>query len=48
MFFSNRVWSAASAQGGISAADRLFGGGGNPMDQVTSEAVHDLLDKLFK
>jgi hypothetical protein len=42
------VWSAASTQGGISAADRLFGGGGNPMDQVTSEAVRDLLDKLFK
>jgi hypothetical protein len=42
------VWSASSTKGGISAADRMFGGGGNPMDQVTSEAVRDLLDKLFK
>jgi polysaccharide biosynthesis protein PelC len=42
------VWSASSTKGGITAADRMFGGGGDPMDQVTSEAVRDLLDKLFK
>ena len=42
------VWSASSTQGGITAADRMFGGGGDPMDQVTSKAVRDLLDKLFK
>jgi hypothetical protein len=42
------VWSAAATRGGVSAADRLFGGGGEPMDEITSEAVHDLLDRLFK
>jgi hypothetical protein len=42
------VWSASATRGGISASDRLFGGGGEPMDEITSEAVRDLLDKLFK
>lgn len=42
------VWSASSTKGGITASDRMFGGGGDPMDEVTSEAVRDLLDKLFK
>ena len=41
------LWSAASTRGGVDAADRLFGGGGQPMDQVTADAVRDLLDKLF-
>jgi hypothetical protein len=41
------VWSAQSTQGGISAADRMFGGGGQPMNVVTADAVNDLLDKLF-
>lgn len=42
------VWSASSTRGGVDAADRLFGGGGQPMDQVTADAVRDLLDKLFR
>jgi len=41
------VWSASSTKGGVSTADRLFGGGGKPMNIVTEEAVEDLLDKLF-
>ena len=41
------VWSASSTRGGVDAGDRLFGGGGQPMDQVTADAVRDLLDKLF-
>ncbi len=41
------VWSASSTKGGIDASDRLFGGGGKPMDVVTRQAVRDLLDKLF-
>jgi hypothetical protein len=41
------VWSAQSTQGGISAGDRMFGGGGQPMNVVTADAVNDLLDKLF-
>ncbi len=41
------IWSAASTKGGISAADRLFGGGGQPMDAVTEEAVAELIDELY-
>ena len=42
------IWSASSTQGGIGLMDRLFGGGGEPMNKVTEDAVHDLLSKLFK
>jgi hypothetical protein len=42
------VWSASSTKGGISTADRFFGGGGRPMNVVTQEAIEDLLDQLFK
>lgn len=41
------VWSAQSTRGGIDAADRMFGSGGQPMNVVTADAVNDLLDKLF-
>jgi len=41
------VWSASSTKGGIGAGTRLFGGGGQPMNVVTEDAVDDLLDKLF-
>jgi hypothetical protein len=41
------VWTASSTQGGITAGDRLFGGGGRPMDDVTRAAVIDVLNKLF-
>lgn len=42
------VWSASSTKGGVSTTDRLFGGGGRPMNIVTEEAVVDLINKLFK
>jgi hypothetical protein len=42
------VWSAQATKGGVSTADRMFGGGGQPMNVVTTDAVNDLLDKLFK
>lgn len=42
------VWSAASTKGGVTPAARLFGGGGEPMNEVTTKAVDDLLDKLFR
>jgi len=42
------VWAASSTRGGISFSDRLLGGGGEPMNKVTEEAVRDLLGKLFK
>lgn len=41
------VWSASSTKGGITMAARLFGGGGQPVNDVTEEAVRDLLDKLL-
>ena len=41
------VWSAQSTKGGITAADRMFGGGGQPMNVVTADAVSQLLDALF-
>lgn len=42
------VWSASTTEGGIGLSDRLFGGGGKPMNGITQKAVNDLLDKLFK
>ena len=42
------VWTASSTKGGISPWDRLFGGGGQPMNDVTRDAVNDLIQKLFK
>jgi polysaccharide biosynthesis protein PelC len=41
------VWTAESTKGGITVRDRLFGGGGEPMNKVTQDAVEDLLEKLF-
>ena len=42
------VWSAASTKGGVSMADRLIGGGGRPMNDVTIQVINDLLDQLFE
>jgi hypothetical protein len=42
------VWAASSTQGGIGLGDRMLGGGGRPVNDVTEAAVNDLLDKLFK
>jgi hypothetical protein len=42
------VWKGVSTKGGITFLDRLFGGGGQPMDVVTEKAVNDLLNQLFK
>ncbi len=42
------VWSANTTQGGISIWDRLFGGGGRPMNDVTEAAVNDLIKKLLR
>jgi len=41
------VWSASSTKGGIGFAERLFGGGGAPMNVITEDACRDLLNKLF-
>jgi hypothetical protein len=42
------VWTASTTKGGISILDRLFGGGGQPMNVITEKAVNDLINKLFK
>jgi hypothetical protein len=42
------VWTASSTKGGITTWDRLFGGGGRPMTDITEKAVNDLIDKLFR
>jgi len=41
------VWSGSSTKGGISFMNRLFGGGGQPANVVTEQAVDALFDKLL-
>ena len=41
------VWSATSTKGGVTASDRLFGGGGEPMNGVTEAAIQELMKSLF-
>jgi len=41
------IWAASTTKGGVSAWDRLLGGGGEPADDVTERAVNDLIEKLF-
>jgi hypothetical protein len=41
------VWSASTTKGGVTAWDRLLGGGGDPMNNVTEKAINDLIEKLF-
>ena len=42
------VWSGETTRGGITWSDRLFGGGGAPLNDVTEAAVDDLLNKMLK
>jgi TolB-like protein len=42
------VWTASVTKGGIDAWDRLFGGGGQPMNDVTKSAVSNAIERLFK
>lgn len=42
------VWSASASAGGVSVKDRVFGGGGRPMDEVTRKAVSRVTDRLFR
>jgi polysaccharide biosynthesis protein PelC len=42
------VWSAGTTQGGISMMDRLFGGGGRPLNDITEKAVNAIINKLFE
>jgi hypothetical protein len=42
------VWSASATEGGVGAWDRLFGGGGKPINDVTEKAVNGLIESLIK
>lgn len=42
------VWAASSTKGGVGLGDRMFGGGGEPLNNVTETVANDLLDKLFR
>lgn len=42
------IWSASSTQGGITFMDRLLGGGGRPLNNVTQKAIDDIINKLFE
>lgn len=41
------IWTASTTKGGITMKDRLFGGGGKPMNEITEIAVNDIINKLF-
>ncbi len=43
------IWSGASSKGGIGWSARLLGSaGGEPVNDVTEQAIDDLLEQLFK
>lgn len=42
------VWSGDTTRGGVTFTDRLFGGGGAPLNDVTEAAVHDLIRKMLR
>ena len=41
------VSSVGSTKGGIGIVERLFGGGGEPMNDVTARAIKDVIKKLL-
>ena len=42
------IWSVSSTQGGIGFLERLFGGGGAPLNDVTEKAVKDVINKFYQ
>jgi len=42
------VSSVSSTKGGIGFFERLFGGGGEPMNVVTAKAIKDVINKLLQ
>jgi hypothetical protein len=43
------VWAGSSTKGGVGWSARLLGtAGGEPVNEVTEQAVDDLLKQLFK
>jgi len=41
------VWAGSSTRGGVGLVERLFGGGGEPLNNVTEKAVNDVIKQLF-
>ena len=41
------IFSGSASDGGVTMGNRMFGGGGRPMNDVTRRAVKKLLDQLF-
>ena len=41
------IWAVSSTKGGVTTVDRLFGGGGRAMNEITEKAVSDVINKLF-
>ncbi len=41
------IWSGSTTKGGVSFWNRLVGGGGQPANKVTEEAIDALFDKLL-
>lgn len=42
------VSSVSSTKGGIGFIERLFGGGGEPMNDITEKAIKDVISELLK
>ena len=42
------AWEASSTKGGITLKDRLVGGYGQPLNNITDEAVTEIIDKYFQ
>lgn len=42
------IWSGGSTKGGVTFTNRLLGGGGAPVNDVTEKAVLDVLDQLLQ
>jgi len=42
------VLSLSSTKGGIGFMDRLFGGGGEPMNTITEKTIKDVINSLYK
>jgi len=41
------IWSASATAGGIGLKERLLGGGGDPINNVSERAVNEIINKLF-
>jgi polysaccharide biosynthesis protein PelC len=41
------IWSASTTKGGIGIKDRLLGGGGEPLNNITEKAIRDLINQLY-